>query len=123
MTLAFGDAYRASGHVLWITALSAVAIALINLEVAYFNARHWLWYLPIFLLGCVATIAALPLADQNLRGYAGIYATGTMTLAIILFIPLIVMFNHDQNVPPSQNAHPVSGEGSLMRADAGSEGS
>jgi len=103
--------------------LSAVAIALINLEVAYFNARHWLWYLPVFLLGCVATIAALPLADQNLRGYAGIYATGTMTLAIVLFIPLIVLFNRDQQAPPSQDTVPGMREDSFMRVDAGSGGS
>ena len=123
MTLAFGDAYRAGGRVLWITALSAVAIALINLEVAYFNARHWLWYLPVFLLGCIATIAALPLADHNLRGYAGIYATGTMMLAIVLFIPLIVLFNRDQKVSPLQDTSPVIGEDSFIRVDARSAGS
>ena len=66
---------------------------------------------------------ALPLADQNVRGYAGIYATGTMTLAIILFLPLIVMFNRDQNAPPLQDTPPVMGEDSLIRTDAGSEDS
>lgn len=88
MVLAFGSAYRDSGHALWITALSALAISVINLEVAYFNARHWLWYLPVFLLGSAATIISLSLARDSLRQYAGIYATGTVVLALILLLPI-----------------------------------
>lgn len=88
MALTGGGAFRDSGHALWITALSAFAMSVINLEVAYFNARKWLWYLPVLLLGSAATVAALPLANGRLAGYAGVCATGTTTLALLLLIPL-----------------------------------
>ena len=96
MAIAFGGTYRIGGHVLWLTALSAFAMSVINLEVAYFNARRWLWYLPVFLLGSVATITALSLAHQSLRWYAGIYATGTTTLALILLLPLFGILKREQ---------------------------
>ncbi|MGI8689051.1 MAG: lipopolysaccharide biosynthesis protein [Thermomicrobiales bacterium] len=90
MTIAFGDAYRVSGDALWITAVSACAMSVVALEVSYFNAFSWLWYLPVLVIGSVVTIAALPLAHHDLRRYAGIYALGTITVAIILLIPLFL---------------------------------
>lgn len=83
----FGGSFRESGHLLWITAVTACSVSLLGLETAYFNARHWLGYLPVFLLGSVVTIAALPLAHHTLRGYAGIYAIATSTLAIVFLFP------------------------------------
>jgi O-antigen/teichoic acid export membrane protein len=90
MAIAFGDAYRASGDVLWITAVSACATALIYLEAAYFNAHGWLWYLPVLVLGSAAAIAALPLARHHLRGYAAVYAVGAISVAVVLLCPLIL---------------------------------
>lgn len=90
MAVAFGEGYRASGSVLWIPAVSACAMSVIYLEVAYFNARNWLWYLPVLLIGGVGIIGALPLADHRLRGYAGAYALGTAGVALILSVPLLI---------------------------------
>lgn len=88
MAFAFGAGYRASGHALWLTAASACAVSLITLEITYFNARNRYWYLPFLLTGCMAIVGALPLAHGNLRGYAAVYAIGTMTLATLLAAPL-----------------------------------
>lgn len=88
MALAFGGAFRPSGSLLWITAISAFAISVINLEVAYYNAHGWLWYLPLLILGSIATVIALPLADTRLEWYTAIYAIGTVALALVLFVPM-----------------------------------
>lgn len=88
MALAFGGAFRSSGSLLWITAISAFAISVVNLEVAYYNAYGWLWYLPILILGSVLTVIALPLADGRLRAYMSIYAIGTVGIALVLFVPM-----------------------------------
>lgn len=90
MAVAFGAAYRASGEVLWITAISACAMSVIYLEVAYFNALNWLWYLPALVVGSVATIAALPAAHHHLRGYAAVFALGTVAVALVLLVPLLM---------------------------------
>ena len=87
---AFGGSFRESGHALWITATSAFSISLLTLETAYFNARRWLGYLPVFLLGTAATVAALPLAHHSLRGYAGAYAIATTTLALLFLLPVFL---------------------------------
>jgi O-antigen/teichoic acid export membrane protein len=86
----FGGSFRESGHALWITAASAFSISLLTLEVAYFNARKWLGFLPIFLIGTVATVAALPLARNSLRGYAGTYAIATTVLATLFLLPVFL---------------------------------
>lgn len=91
MTLTFGERFRDGGDALWITALSAFAMSVINLEVQFFNARQWLWYLPVLLLGSGATVAALPLADGRLAGYAAVVATGTTALAVLLLIPMFAV--------------------------------
>ncbi|MDQ6661058.1 MAG: hypothetical protein M3Z24_08845, partial [Chloroflexota bacterium] len=122
MNFAFGSAFRASGHLLWITAIGAFAVSFLNLEVAYFNARHWLRYLPILLFGSVAAVAALPLARGSLQGYAGIYATGTMTLALIFLIPLLVMFNQDRKLSPVQAFNGIGSEDRLRFQDTGNAG-
>ncbi|MCA1724584.1 MAG: hypothetical protein LC748_10125 [Thermomicrobia bacterium] len=88
MTFAFGSAFRPSGSLLWITAISAFAISVINLEVAYYNAYGWLWYLPMLALGSVTTVVSLPLAGTRLVAYTSIYAAGTTGVALILFIPM-----------------------------------
>ncbi len=88
MGLAFGGLFRASGSLLWITGISAVAISVINLEVAYYNAYGWLRYLPILMLGSVLTVTALPLAGGRLGAYAGVYAIGTIALALLLAVPM-----------------------------------
>jgi len=121
MALAFGGAFRASGQVLWIAALSAFAMATINLEVAYFNARRWLWYLPVFLLGCVATIAALSRAHDSLRQYAGIYATGTTAIALILLGPIIAMLGRG-GMRPVHATDGIVNEDRLSPSDTESAG-
>ena len=85
----FGEGYRASGHSLWITAVTAVAISCINMEVTYFNARNWRWYLPVLLVGGPAMVAMLSFADHRLERYAGIYAAGMIALMLILFFRII----------------------------------
>jgi hypothetical protein len=99
----FGDGYRESGQSLWIAAVTAVAISLINMEVTYCNARHWRWYLPILLLGGPAMIAALPFAGHRLERYAGIYAAGMVTLVLALLVPIVV----DAATRKSLSRHPV----------------
>jgi len=92
---AFGAPFRASGEVLWITAVSAVAVSLLQLVIAYFNAVQWRWYLPVFILGSACTVAALPLVGHNLHGYAVVYAVGTTALVLVLFALMIVHINRD----------------------------
>jgi O-antigen/teichoic acid export membrane protein len=109
---AFGGAFRESGHALWITATSAFSISLLTLETAYFNARRWLGYLPVFLLGTVAAIAALPLAHHSLRGYAGTYAIATTTLALLFLLPVFlgltgrIALGGAQGMPPALPTQP-----------------
>ena len=108
MNLAFGSAFRASGDQLWITATSAFAVSLLGLETAYFNARHWLGYLPVFLLGSVVTIAALPLAHQSLGGYAGTYAITTSVLALIFLIPVFLGLTGRLTLGTAQQVAPLT---------------
>lgn len=88
--LAFGSTFRASGAALWITAVSAFAMSLINLAIAYFNALRRSWYLPVLCLGSIATVTALALVQNRLRAYATVYAVGTSGLALILFGGVLV---------------------------------
>jgi hypothetical protein len=88
MAFAFGSAFRPSGSLLWITATSAFAISIINLEIAYYNAYGWLWYLPLLALGSTTIVLVLPLADARVGAYTAIYAVGTVMLALVLFIPM-----------------------------------
>ena len=92
---AFGAPFRASGAVLWITAVSAVAVSLLQLVIAYFNAVQWRWYLPVFVIGSMFTVAALPLAGHTLRGYVIVYAAGATTLVLLLFALMIMHMNRD----------------------------
>ncbi len=88
MAFAFGAGYRMSGHALWLTAGSAFAVSLITLEITFFNARNWFWYLPFLFVACAAIVGALPLADGQLRRYAAVYAIGTLSIAFLLAVPL-----------------------------------
>ncbi len=109
MGLTGGGAFRDSGSALWITALSAFSMSVINLEVAYFNARKWLWYLPVLLIGSALTVVALPLSGGRLAGYAGVCATGTTTLALLLLVPLFgIVVRRDAGVYPAQLSQSVS---------------
>jgi O-antigen/teichoic acid export membrane protein len=90
MAIAFGPAYRASGNVLWITAFSAGVMSVIYLEIAYFNAQSWLWYLPVLVLGGAGIVVALQLSDHSLKGYAGIFACGSAVIALTLSIPMMI---------------------------------
>lgn len=108
MTLTFGDVFRDGGSALWITALSAFSMSVVNLEVAYFNARKWLWYLPVLLIGSALTVIALPLSGGRLAGYAGVYATGTTTLALLLLVPLFgIVVRRDNGTHAAQLSEPA----------------
>ncbi len=89
LRVTFGDAYRASGHVLWITALNAVMISLINMEVAYFNARNKRWHLVFLLLYGPAMLGVIAFANFHLARYAGLYAAGMTALMLILLLPIL----------------------------------
>ncbi len=90
MGLLFGDIYRASGQILWIGAVSAFGVSCINLEIAYFNARHWFWYLPVLLLGSIATVGTFRFAHDDVQVYARIYAAATLVLALVLLVPFVL---------------------------------
>ncbi len=83
-----GEPLRESGQYLWGTAVTAFALALINLAMAYFNARQWFGFLPFYVLGGAGIVAALSLAGGQLPAYTGIYAAGAILLALLLLVPV-----------------------------------
>lgn len=100
MTFAFGDRFREGGDALWIAAAGAFAMSAINVEMAFFNARKWFWYLPVPLLGSGATVAALPLAGDSLAGYAGVVAGGTASIALVQLVLLFALVVRGGRVAP-----------------------
>ncbi len=111
---AFGPSFRASGDALWIAATSAVAMSLVNLVIAYFNAHNWLWYLPVLVAGGGVIVVAFALAVSGLVAYVGIYAAGLSLIALVLLAIVALRWGAMQltdGVEPSIAPAEVPGRG------------
>ncbi len=111
MTLLYGNKFTTIGHVLWIPALGACAIGIINLLVAFFNARRWFWYLLLLAAGAVVIFYAFASVGDSIVAYASVFAAVTVGLAIALLL-LVPLARHGSETTrdssPSVEVSPLS---------------